>query len=464
MGDIHRVGGPARRALILRAFATSVVLSLLFVVVYGGTNWLTAQRPAAQVRQWYFEWEVTAIPFVPLLIVPYMTIDFLFFLAAFLCRDERELRVFARRVVFSILAAATVFLLLPLRLAWPARPRLAGPFGDFVEQSCTVPFLMEYPHNLFPAMHITLCLILADLYGRYTRGLVKVVSYCWFGLIGASTVLTWQHHLVDIAGGVVLAGFAFALFRVADARPPVTPNRRIGCYYASGAVLILALAPAVLPWGVFLLWPAGSMGMVAAAYFGLGPQLYHKSEGRLPLSTRFAFALVLIGQYLSLAYYRRHCRAWDEVAPGVLVGRVLTAAEAGRAVGQGVTAVLDLTAEFSETVPFRRTKYYNLPILDLTAPTQEQLHEAVAFIAAEATKGMVYVHCKIGYSRSAAVAGAYLLASGQAATVEEAVARLHKVRPSIIIRSEAMQALHSFARNAKEVRERSRTKVIGPTY
>ena len=59
-------------------------------------------------------------------------------------------------------------------------------------------------------------------------------------------------------------------------------------------------------------------------------------------------APILIGQYLSLVYYRRQCRAWDEVVPGVLIGRTLTEAEAAAAVKQGVTAVLDLTAEFSE--------------------------------------------------------------------------------------------------------------------
>ena len=67
MWDIHGVGGPASRILILRAAGTSVLLSLLFVVVYGGTNWLTAQRPGADVQTWYFAWELTIIPYVPLL-------------------------------------------------------------------------------------------------------------------------------------------------------------------------------------------------------------------------------------------------------------------------------------------------------------------------------------------------------------------------------------------------------------
>ena len=38
MGTLHSIGGPARRTLMVRAARTSVLLSLLFVVVYGSTN------------------------------------------------------------------------------------------------------------------------------------------------------------------------------------------------------------------------------------------------------------------------------------------------------------------------------------------------------------------------------------------------------------------------------------------
>ena len=112
---------------------------------------------------------------------------------------------------------------------------------------------------------------------------------------------------------------------------------------------------------------------------------------------------------------------------------------------QGVTAVLDLTAEFDEARPFLAVKYSNLPILDLTAPTPEQLQKCVAFISKNAACGIVYIHCKIGYSRTAAVAGAYLLASGAASTAEEAMNRLRAVRPSIVIRPEAEAAIRCFA-------------------
>src|SRR5438105_864967 len=82
-------------------------------------------------------------------------------------------------------------------------------------------------------------------------------------------------------------------------------------------------------------------------------------------------------------------------------GRRLNDAEATAAIHQGVTAVLDLTAEFSKPRPFDSVTYHSMPILDLTAPTLGQLREAVNFITEQAATGRVYVHCKIGYSRSA---------------------------------------------------------------
>jgi protein-tyrosine phosphatase/membrane-associated phospholipid phosphatase len=447
MGDIHGVDGAPRRRLMVQAFKTATFLSVLFIVVYGGTNWFTAQRPAEQVGVWYFAWELPLVPYVPLLMIPYMSIDLFFFMAAFLCRDERELSVFAKRVTFSILVAAAFFLLLPLKLAWPERPRGAGWFGDFVEASCTAPILMEYPHNLFPTLHIALCVILADIYGRHTRGVVRALAYVWFVLIGVSTVLTWQHHLIDVAGGLLLAAFAFHFHRDASPRSPVTPNPRIAGYYGLAAALALVGVPFTAPWGVFLLWPAVGFGMIAAGYLGLGPGVFRKERGGLPLSAWIVQAPALLGQYLSLAYYRRRSRAWDELVPGVWIGRRLSNAEAAVAIDEGVTAVLDLTAEFPEASPFRASRYRNLPILDLTAPTPDQLREAVDFIAAEAARGTVYVHCKIGYSRTAAVAGAYLLASGQVETADDAIARLREVRPAIIIRPEAVEALHAYARD-----------------
>ena len=104
--------------------------------------------------------------------------------------------------------------------------------------------------------------------------------------------------------------------------------------------------------------------------------------------------------------------------------------------------MVDLTAEFSETPELMGVAYRNIPILDLSASTLEKLNEAVTFISKET--GVVLLHCKIGYSRSAAVAGAYLLASGRAESIAEVIAQLRSARPTIRIRPEIHEVLGRF--------------------
>src|SRR5437773_171853 len=99
----------------LKAFTASAGLSVLFLVVYSGCNWITGQR--GQIGSFYFQWE-RAIPFVPFMILPYMSIDLFFIAAPFLCRTDEELRIFSRRVVAAILIAGVCFLLLPLSRAF----------------------------------------------------------------------------------------------------------------------------------------------------------------------------------------------------------------------------------------------------------------------------------------------------------------------------------------------------------
>jgi membrane-associated phospholipid phosphatase len=195
----------AQQNLRFRAFLASAGLSILFLIVYGGCNWITSHR--GNVGSFYFEWE-RAIPFVPFFILPYMSIDLFFIAAPFLCRTERELSIFARRVVFAITVAGTCFLLFPLRFAFP-RPHADGWLGGLFDWFRG----MDAPYNLLPSLHAALMLILIDIYIRNTHGVVRIAIVVWFVLMGLSPVLTYQHHPVDIAGGLVLAGLCFWIFR-----------------------------------------------------------------------------------------------------------------------------------------------------------------------------------------------------------------------------------------------------------
>jgi protein-tyrosine phosphatase len=159
------------------------------------------------------------------------------------------------------------------------------------------------------------------------------------------------------------------------------------------------------------------------------------------LPTKILLGPLLAVQWLSWIYSRGKSPRWNAITPQVWIGALPTPAIARDAIAAGVTAALDLTVEFSEAEPFLKTRYLYLPVLDLTAPTAAQLADAVRFIEQESARGIVFVHCKAGYSRSAGVVGAWMLKTGRARNVEDVVAQLEAARPGIVIRPEIREAL-----------------------
>jgi len=443
MGNVHGVARPSR----LVSGATAFALSILFIVVYALTGWITSLR--ADVGTWAFDWE-RRLPFVPWLIAPYMSLDLFFVAAPFLCRSRAELGVFTRRMSTAILAAGAMFLVMPLRFAFP-RPVPVG----WTKEIFQLLYGFDRPCNLFPSLHIAILIILAGTYHRHTRGMPRWLMHGWFTLIGMSTILTYQHHVIDMVGGLALGTLCCYLVADRSTRQPVTLNARIGVWYAIGAAILATAGIWLRPWGLALLWPAASATFVAGAYFGLYGHITRKEDGRLPLAARIVLGPWLAGQQVSLFYYRRDAAAWNAVAPDIWIGRQLNDREAAGAVRAGVAAVLDLTGEFSEAGPFLALPYLNLPVLDLTGPAPQQVRSAIEFINAYRRDGAVYVHCKIGYSRSAAIVGSWLIDSGLAATPDEAVSRLRAARPSVVVRPEVFAALHAIQRGGRDVSERT---------
>ena len=296
---------------------------------------------------WYYDWE-QIIPFVPAMIIPYMSIDLFFVAAPFLCRDRAELRILSRRILLAILLAGGCFLLFPLQLA-VERPPVSGMMGELFNSFRQ----FDLPYNLCPSLHIALRTILAVHYARHTHGTVRWASNFWFSLIGLSTLLTYQHHVVDVAGGFVLAIICFYLIRETPFRLPVEHNvvdwtavcvRGSRCWRLSesgsahggcgccGRRFRRDWSPQHI-----LVWGRGFSANGAGGCRGV---------------RRLVLAPMLIGQLLSWHHYRRQCRPWDAVTDRLWIGRRLTDQEADEAIQEGVTAVVDLTVAFPKRPAF----------------------------------------------------------------------------------------------------------------
>jgi hypothetical protein len=165
--------------------------ALLFVAVfgvcYGGASWLTAQYAALPAWDLPFE---RHIPFVPSLSIVYLTITpaLLLFL-----RRRETLAPFAVALCIETVIATICFLLFPQTVAW-TRPEVTG----WTRIPFSIADAMNLSYNQFPSLHVAFA-VSAAWVAR------KPLWWLWSLAVAVSVWLMWEHHLVDIAGGVALA-------------------------------------------------------------------------------------------------------------------------------------------------------------------------------------------------------------------------------------------------------------------
>lgn len=184
----------ARWAVFLRL---NILLNLLFVAVYGGSNWIAARSgPAVSL---HFTWEL-AIPLVPSAILIYFSIAILFWLPLFVCSVE-GLNALGRRFALATLAAGLLFVAFPVRSGF-ARIPPEGPFQDVFASLWAI----DGAFNSIPSLHVAYStLIFCALSGHIATTRVRLLGGIWYLAICASVLLVHQHHLADIAGGLALA-------------------------------------------------------------------------------------------------------------------------------------------------------------------------------------------------------------------------------------------------------------------
>ena len=416
-----------------------------FLVVYGGCNWITAQRH--DVGTIFFEWE-RLIPFVPLMIVPYMSID-LFFVAGAVSLPEQSRagdlhethrRGHPRRG--NLLPSLSA----PLRFRASARRRLAGRALRLVSRNgSALNFASVASHRLAHHPRRHLCAAHAGSSCAW-RQILWFRSHRAFRRPDLSASRHGRGRRFRARRHTLLLR-SFARHRHAL---PVSQIGAVDWYYGSSGDHVVDYGRISFGHGECFFF-----GQRIVRYRGdciLQSRSDSFSKGGTeslpgatvwwaPASTRVNISRCCITGADADRGTRSHRKSGLVASWG--------ARSANKALCSGVVSVLDLTAEFSEVKPFRKINYRNIPVMDLTAPTQEQLVEMSKFIGNHSGNGAVYVHCKIGYSRSAAAVAAYLIMGGKVKTAEEAFAIIRRVRPSVVIRPEVCSALSEFQQRVR---------------
>ena len=171
-------------------------IAVAFFAVYPTLNWITALR--AEPWHLYLPAELS-IPFVPELIWAYLSMFVLFLIPPFLLNAAR-MPALGKQLIAGTVLSGFIFLLLPAELGF-AREVPATPVHAKIYAAL---FGLDRPHNLVPSLHVYFSAAIALACASVARPLTRGLLLVWLGVIVLSTLLTHQHHVVDIVAAFVL--------------------------------------------------------------------------------------------------------------------------------------------------------------------------------------------------------------------------------------------------------------------
>jgi membrane-associated phospholipid phosphatase len=199
-------------ALMAEMLWLTLPVTLWWVVVYHGADWLTELR--SDRFRVHLDAEL-AMPFVPPLILAYLSMDLVFIPAPFILRSRRELQALALSLVSVTTVAGVSYLVFPAELAYArCDPGRWSAFFAFARG-------VAVTYNLVPSLHVAMSCIGLAAYATHCGLVGKALLGSWAATIALSTLLTHQHHLLDVVAGLALAAagkrFIYDRWR---ARPP----------------------------------------------------------------------------------------------------------------------------------------------------------------------------------------------------------------------------------------------------
>ncbi|WP_343564974.1 phosphatase PAP2 family protein [Sphingobacterium sp.] len=463
-------------------FLVVIYCLLLFQLTYPLTAVYASSLAA--VPSFVFDFE-QHIPFIPWMILPYMSSGLFLCLVPFYCGQKKELLCYAKRFTFVTLIAALCFLLFPLRFSFD-RPQVENRFFTIFFS-----FLKEYdsPFNQAPSLHVAYAFLFWSVLRWKFNGWKKIILGLWLLLMGLATLTVYQHHVIDLLTACLLIQVSFILFPNAieqqhnlrqksgqgrrsshdsssdednsggvnsniageryERRILPTRNQQLAnSYYLIGWLfLLLALCCeryALLP--IAFAWIALVCFAVGYNYLCGNRRFLKDNRGRIPLIKKVFYAPYQLAYWLMWRFFRKENNPpLMELLPRCYVGPRLNASEFVALGLDRDLVVFDLAAELEDIkLLAAMEKYYSFPLLDIAEVDVEDGHVIIdamlsAYRNLDEHENMV-IHCTMGYSRSMIFA---ILMTRELLSLDlnNAIDQVKSVNRHVVLRGHAIQLM-----------------------
>ena len=238
-----------------------VLFSLVFAVVYNFSMWYASRLE--NVPSFILSFE-DRIPFLPWTIIPYLSSGVFFWAVFSRLNAKAALHTFLKRVLLMTVLAGIGFILMPLQYSYP-KPEINNPVFGFLFR-----FLdgVDDPYNQSPSLHVAFAFAFWTVF-REISSRWRMVAAVWLILVALSTLTTYQHHLIDIFTGSILAHLVFIIFP-SQPRGYGVRNLHVANYFFLAGWCFISAAFILSEFnGVYwlnLLWPALAMFVLGYQY------------------------------------------------------------------------------------------------------------------------------------------------------------------------------------------------------
>lgn len=406
--------------LKIQSFLWMIISYLIFIFFYKTAGIYTSNLES--VPSFYLPWEKN-IPFIPWLVIPYMSSGVFFVIIFLLCKTKESLYRLVKQINSITIISSIAFFIFPLKFAFE-KPEIKNCFLSIFFQFFE---RMDNSFNQCPSLHISYAVLFAVVFQKEIKNKVKYIFHIWFLLMGLSTLFIYQHHIIDIISALLLVIFILFIF----SEKVNERNRKIGFIYFLLSVIFLSTGIIFFNWSIILFFPSLTFFLIGKAYIENNSS-FIKKEAKITLYNKIIYFPYLFCYNILWKFFRKYERnPWKEIVPNVFIGSKLNDRQVKEFILNKKIIIIDLSAEAEENMLLKeKGEYYSFPLLDICNFNEDVFLSALKLVL-EKYKNLgknekIYIHCLMGYSRSTALGAAFLKNNYQIET-NEAVSLIKKI-------------------------------------